>query len=254
MLLTNYCKNLIILWIRARSLSPFPRWSKEESEEHRMGGRIMSMYRKVFFCLIVFSLAACSSNRGMWDMYRMQRYRDSNMDFGAVKTVAVMPFVNLSRDQLAGDRVRDVFANALLSTGAVYVLPPGEVARGVTKAEISNPLTPSPEEVIKLGKAIKAEAIVTGTLKEYGEVRSSTTSANIVSMSLQMIETETGKVVWTASTTRGGITFWDRLLGGGGQPMEKVTMKAVDDLVKKLRSSGGHIQMSVGYGIEAARV
>jgi len=161
-------------------------------------------------------------------------YRDPKMDFGAVRTVAVMPFVNLSRDQLAGDRVRDVFINALLATGALYVLPTGELARGATRAEIPNPLTPSPEEVVKLGKLIKAEAIVTGTLKEYGEVRSTTTAANVISMSLQMIETETGKVVWTGSTTKGGITFWDRLLGGGGQPMDIVTVRAVNDLINKL--------------------
>jgi hypothetical protein len=209
-----------------RLTSPFFRWGEEKSEGHRTGERIMSIYRKVFLCLIIFSLAACAST--------IEMYRDPNMDFGAVKTVAVMPFVNLSRDQLAGDRVRDVFINALLATGAVYVLPTGEVARGVTKAEIPNPLTPSPEEVVKLGKMIKAEAIITGTLKEYGDVRSATTSANVISMSLQMIEAETGRVVWTASTTKGGITFLDRLLGGGGQPMDIVTVRAVNDLINKL--------------------
>jgi hypothetical protein len=135
---------------------------------------------------------------------------------------------------LAGDRVRDVFINALLATGAVYVLPTGEVARGVTRAEIPNPFTPYPEEAMKLGKTLKAEAIVTGTVKEYGDVRSSTTSANVISMSLQVMETETGKVVWTGSTTKGGITIWDRLLGGGGQPMDIVTVKAVYDLINKL--------------------
>ena len=47
-------------------------------------------------------------------------YRDPNMDFGAIQTIAVMPFSNLSRDSLASERVRDVFMNMLLATGAVY--------------------------------------------------------------------------------------------------------------------------------------
>lgn len=181
---------------------------------------------RIFFYLPLISLMACAST--------IEMYRDPNMDFGAVRTVAVMPFVNLSRDQLAGDRVRDVFVNALLATGAVYVLPTGEVARGVIRVELQTPATPSPEEVVKLGKAIKAEAVVVGTLKEYGDVRSGTASANAISMSLQMIETETGRVVWSASTTKGGITFWDRLFGGGGQPMDIITVKAVNNLVNKL--------------------
>jgi hypothetical protein len=188
-------------------------------------GKILSRLKIVIY-LILILLVGCA--------HKIETYRDPNMDFGAVRTVAVMPFVNLSRDQLAGDRARDVFINALLATGAVYVLPTGEVARGVVRAEIPNPFTPSPEEAMKLGKTLKSEAIVTGTVKEYGDVRSSTTSANVISMSLQVMETETGKVVWTGSTTKGGITIWDRLLGGGGQPMDIVTVKAVNDLINKL--------------------
>jgi len=189
-------------------------------------GKMLSQ-RKIFICLsLVLLLVGCA--------HTTDTYRDQNMDFGAVRTVAVMPFVNLSRDQLASDRVRDVFVTALLATGAVYVLPTGEVARGVIRLEIQAPATLSPEEAVKLGKAIKAEAVVLGTLKEYGDVRSGTASANAISMSLQMMESETGKVVWSASTTKGGITFWDRLLGGGGQPMDDITVKAIDDIINKL--------------------
>jgi hypothetical protein len=163
-------------------------------------------------------------------------YIDSKMDFGAIQTVAVMPFANLARDPVVADRVKDVFINKLLATGAIYVLPPGEVARGISRAEISTPTAPSPDEAIKLGGIIKVQAVLTGVVKEYGEVRSGTTSANIISVSIQMIETQTGKVVWTASSTKGGITVWDRLFGGGGKPMNIVTEKAVDDLINKLFS------------------
>ena len=55
------------------------------------------------------------------------------MDFGAIKTVVVMPFWNLTSNQQAADRVRDVFANALLATQAVYVVPTGEVARAASR-------------------------------------------------------------------------------------------------------------------------
>ena len=60
------------------------------------------------------------------------------MDFGMIQTVAVMPFANLTREQVVADRVRDVFINKLLSTEAVYVLPVGEVGRGIAKTEIEN--------------------------------------------------------------------------------------------------------------------
>ena len=49
-----------------------------------------------------------------------------------------------------------------------------------------------------------------------------------------MMEVQTGKIVWSASTTNGGISIWDRLFGGGGQPMDKITQNAVKDLINKL--------------------
>ncbi len=172
-------------------------------------------------------LAGCAASQ-------QATYVDPNMDFGAIQTVAVMPFTNLARDPVVPERVRDVFINKLLATGTIYVLPPGEVARGVARAEIATPATPSPEEVVKLGGIIKVQAIFTGVVREYGEVRAGTTAANMISVSLQMIETQTGKVVWTASSTKGGITIWDRLFGGGGKPMNVVTEEAVDDLLAQL--------------------
>jgi hypothetical protein len=187
--------------------------------------KMFDQYR-IFVCPILVFLAACATTSDI--------YRDPNMDFGAIKSIAVMPFISLARDNVAAERVRDVFINKLLSTGAVYVLPTGEVARGVARAEITNPATPSPEEVVKLAGIIKVETVITGVLKEYGEVRSGTAAANIISVSLQMMEAQTGKVVWSASTTKGGVTVWDRLFGGGGQPMDKVTQRAVNDLINKL--------------------
>ena len=181
---------------------------------------------KFFFYLAFLLLIACAGSRST--------YIDPNMDFGAVKSVAVMPFTSLAKDLIVAERVRDVFINRLLATGAVYVVPVGEVARGVARAEVQNPSALSPEEAVKLGGIIKVQAVITGTVREYGEVRSGTSSANIISVSLQMIEAQTGKVVWTDSSTRGGISIWDRLFGGGGKPMNKVTEKAVNDLIYRL--------------------
>lgn len=164
-------------------------------------------------------------------------YRDPKMDFGSIQTVAVAPFANLVRDPVVSERVRDVFINRLLASGAVYVLPVGEVARGISKLDIQNPSSPTAEEIVKLGALLKAEAVITGVVREYGEVRSGTSTANVISMSIQLIEAGTGRVVWSASSTKGGISVWNRLFGGGGQPLNKVTERAVDALLDKLLSS-----------------
>ena len=78
------------------------------------------------------------------------------------------------------------------------------------------------------------DVVITGTVREYGEVRSGPIAANTISVSLEMLEVQTGKVIWAATTTQGKITFTDRLFGGGGDPMDEVTREAVEDLLDKL--------------------
>jgi hypothetical protein len=71
-------------------------------------------------------------------------------------------------------------------------------------------------------------------VEEYGEVRSGSSAANLISISVQMMEAQTGRTVWTAASTKGGIGVVDRLLGGGGRPMYDVTRDAVNDVIAKL--------------------
>jgi hypothetical protein len=179
--------------------------------------------------LLLLALAAggCGTSRA-------KPYQDANMDFGAIRTVAVLPFSNLSRDNLAAERVRDVFASMLLSTGAVYVVPYGEVIRTVGKSGIPVASTPAVEDVLKLGTALKADAVVVGVVKEYGEVRAGSATGNVVSLSVQLLETATGKVVWSGASTRGGVSMKDRLLGGGGVPLNHATEAVVDDLLDQM--------------------
>jgi hypothetical protein len=186
----------------------------------------MIRHCKTITLLLLATLCGCAAP--------IDVYRDANMDFGAIRTVAVLPLANLTRESSAAERVRDVFSTALLSTGAIYVIPPGEVARGLNRVAVAMPSAPSTEEVVKLAAVVKADAVITGTIKEYGEVRSGSSAANVISLSMQLIEAQTGRVVWAATTTKGGIGIDDRLFGGGGEAMNTITVKAVDEMLKKL--------------------
>jgi hypothetical protein len=171
--------------------------------------------------------AGCSSKH--------RTYAHPNMDFGSIRTIVVLPLWNLSKDPQASDRVRDVFTNALLATNAVYVVPTGEVMRAVSRVNMPTPVTPTTDEVVKLCALLKADAVITGVLKEYGEVRTSSAVSNVVSLSLQMQEASTGKVVWSGASSKGGVGWGARLLGSaGGRPANEVTEQVVDDLLEQM--------------------
>ncbi len=188
---------------------------------------VMSRTRILAGLAVAVALAGC---------HRPQRaYTNANMDFGSIRSVAVLPFWNLSKEQQGAERVRDVFTNGLLATNSVYVVPTGEVARAVQRLNIATPVTPTTEDVVKLAAMLKVDAVLTGVLKEYGEVRSVSASSNVVSLSVQMQEGTSAKVVWSASSTKGGVGWGARLLGAtGGQPVNDVTEQVVDDLLAQL--------------------
>ena len=188
----------------------------------------LANFNKLVLSSLVIFLFACAPGSSL------TYYHDPQMDFAAIRSVAVMPFENLTRESQAAERVRDVFANSLLSTGAVYEIPAGEVSRGIARAGILNPAVPSGEEIAKFAGIIKVDAVITGTVTEYGAVTSGSATANVVSMNVQMIETQSQRIVWTASATEGGISIWDRLFGAGGEPMNDVTMAAVNNVLDKL--------------------
>jgi hypothetical protein len=187
--------------------------------------KVMNMLKRVILVMVVISLTACASE---------ETYKDPKMDFGSVYTVAVMPFANLTKEQLAADRVRDVFMTMLLASGEVYVLPQGEVARGLALAGIANSAAPSTDEAKKFAQLVKADAVITAVIREYGEMRSGSATANVISLSVQMTEAQTGRVVLSVSNTKGGIGITDRLFGGGGEPMNTITEKAIKDVIDKL--------------------
>lgn len=183
---------------------------------------------KVFIGVQLIFLAGCAkeSQKGV--------FFNELVDFASIQTVAVMPFQNLTDNDDSAERVRDVFMGMLLATEAVYVLPPGEVFRGISRVGMINPSAPSIEEIKSLAGILNIDVVITGVVREYQLVRSGATSANIISLSLQMIETETGTIIWSASSTKGGISITDRMFGGGGEPMNYVTLESVDDLLEKL--------------------
>jgi hypothetical protein len=176
--------------------------------------------------LLVATVAGCASGS--------RAYRDKQMEFGAIRTVAVLPLQNLTKEGVASDRVRESFSTALLASGAVYVVPVGEVARTVSRLGMGAPASPTVEDITKLGKALQADAIITGVVREYGETRSGSASASVVAVSLQLSETQTGKVVWSAAATRGGVTLPIRLFGGGGATVNELTEEVIDALLDNL--------------------
>lgn len=184
--------------------------------------------RTVLFWILLLGVG-CAGHRG-----GQATFHDPNMDFGLIQSVAVMPFENLSGTQHAGETSRDVFMTMLQAKVDLYVIPPGEILRAISRIQPESALMPTEEEVVKLAENLEADVVITGTVLEYGQVRSGSAGSNVCSLSIKMLEGQTGRVVWSATSTRGGVSAGDRLVGSGGKPMNVVVTKAAEDLVDRL--------------------
>lgn len=203
--------------------------NESASRTTRPRRRLRAAAALLLVAALVGAAGGCGTTRGLGSTYQ-----DPEIDLSLVQTVAVLPFANLTADDKAGERVRDVFSTMMQATGAVYVVPPGEVAKALGRTRVGRSEEPSPEEVTAVGTAVKADVVVTGVVREYGQVRSGNSTANAIALSVKIFATESGKVIWSGSSTAGGVTASDRFFGGGGEPMELVTEDALSDLIDRI--------------------
>ncbi len=151
-----------------------------------------------------------------------------NADFSSIRVVTVLPFDNVTSEKMAGERVQRLFLSELLNLNAFEVVEPGLAVRMVRR-EGFEMATISPDEIKKIGRDLKVQAVFLGTLVEYDEGRVGTTPSPRVTIQLRLVETEKGLTVWSITRTGGGASFSGRLFGIGGN----TAMAAAEDLIRE---------------------
>jgi len=149
-------------------------------------------------------------------------------NFQFLERVAVVPFENLSSDQGAGARVTQVFISELLAAKAFDVVEPGEVSQVLEKYGTVRTGALTKEQIISIGKDLKVQGIILGSVTEASSLRSGGGTANTVTIVVRMVETETGMTVWSTTNTSGKRGFWATLFGTG----DKSESEAIRDCVK----------------------
>jgi TolB-like protein len=161
------------------------------------------------------------------------RYVNPGFNFSFVKRVAVLPLENLANDPQAASRATRLFITELLATGSVEVVEPGDVRAAMARI-LGSGAGPTTEQVVALGKALQAQALVLGNVNESTETRAGTVTVPIVTLDLRMVETETGATVWAATHTEKGSGAGSRFLGTASEPVSETTRRCVKRLVEDL--------------------
>jgi TolB-like protein len=173
----------------------------------------------IFFLLLV---VGCSGS--------VIRYINPEANFSYIKKVAILPFNNMSGDRFAAERVRNTLAVDLLSRGVFDVMERGEVSKVmglVFRAagfEEGRALEVDKETLKLLGEKLGVQAVILGSVDEY-PARSGRNP--IVEISVRMLDTSSGIVLWQAKSTALGATTWKKIVGIEETDRSTMTRKAV---------------------------
>lgn len=205
----------------------FPVVIDESSNKRRI---LMISLKRYFLASTIFILFMISGCRSAVPTYHISE----DIDFSFFKKIAVMPLDNLTNEKFAGDIVKQVVISELLASGLVDVVIPGDVLNAIKSLGIKSITSLSTEEIRALGKALNVEAIIMGTVHEYGEVKVGTSSAPQVTITLMMADSASGAIVWSITKSRGGAGFMARHFGAKHATISETVLSVVRESIHTL--------------------
>ncbi len=171
---------------------------------------------------LALALAACGGS---------SRYVKRNADLAAMKTVAIIPFDNLTMDRLCAERLNRIFLTEVLNYRAFQVVEPGQVTRAI-RGQGFDAAALTPDDIKRLGKLLNAQALIVGSVLEFEEARAGTGAR--VKLQFRLIETESAATIWSVTRSQGGIGFGARLLGLEGASATDIAEQLIRDEVSRL--------------------
>lgn len=190
----------------------------------------MFLLKKYLYVLLLLSFFIISGCRGSALIYHI----NENVDFSFIKRVAVMPLDNMTKEKSAGDIIRQVVISELLATGLVEVLVPGEVMQAIKRLNVKNISSPTEDEIKALGKTMKVQALIIGSVEQFGEIKSGTVSAPEITITLMMADTGAGNIIWSVTHTHGGAGFMARHFGADSETMSEAVQAVVRESIQTL--------------------
>ncbi len=116
-----------------------------------------------------------------------------------VLKIAVMPFK--ATTDLIGSSVADMTVTELLRTQKYQLVERGQMAKVLSEAELAMAGL-SDSKAVEAAKMLGAEAVVIGTVDEYGTQAKGGDTYAVVGLSIRLINCATGKILWSADLAK----------------------------------------------------
>ena len=159
-------------------------------------------------------------------------------DMTLYKRVVIVPFVNLSGEPYAVGRVVRAFTTELILVDRFQIVDPSLLMGELERANVGPDAT-GQFEINKLRDAaakLGATAVIRGSVSEYAMRRVGTDEYPVIAFDCEMLDVQTGIVIWRLSIQQTGKGRLPVVGGSGERTYSRVTQEACERAVKLLRA------------------
>ncbi|PLX50881.1 MAG: hypothetical protein C0613_02285 [Desulfobulbaceae bacterium] len=179
----------------------------------------------VLLLLLAMVTGGCARRGGL------ESFSRENIDIGFVRTIAVLPLQNNSNDEYAPERVRNITMTQVLGRGIFDVVDKG-VVDSLLHEEAIDPGKPLDRQALRrLGQRLNVQAVMLGTIDLADEGRKGSVVYPLLSVTMRLLEVESGLVIWQASASASGDSIWRRLFGLAAVGRFELTLGLVDKML-----------------------
>jgi TolB-like protein len=176
-------------------------------------------------CSLLIFIYGCSSS--------LKQYIRPNINIGNIKTIAVLPFENLTQDRHADEKIRRIVIIELLSRN-IDVIEPGEVTKVLRELRLRTLASISNSDIKYIGETLGVDAVMKGSIGTFKISRGISVSYPEVSIHLMLLEATSGNIIWSVWHTAGGASFWTRHFGAEGITLDEAAKKVVKEAIDTL--------------------
>jgi TolB-like protein len=161
---------------------------------------------------------------------QQQHFVRQGTDLEHIRSVAVLPFENFTRDDFAGEKIRRIVITELLTRG-VDVTEPGEVTKLLRELNVMTLRSIKTKEIQKLGETLEVDAVMSGSVEAFGISKGINVTYPEVTINLMLLDTGSGKIIWSVRDSTGGASFWTRHFGAEGISLSEAAQKTVKEAI-----------------------
>ncbi|MBE0598782.1 MAG: hypothetical protein IH614_16120 [Desulfuromonadales bacterium] len=179
--------------------------------------------------IVLLLLAGCSARN------QTKSFMRKEVDLSYIQNVAVLPFENLGGGAGAAQRTREIIMTQVLASGLFNVVDKGRVD-STLRTEAIEPGTPIDGPTLRrLGQRLETQAFLLGSVEQAADARTGGAVYPEISLTLRLIDAESGSVLWQSSGRGSGYSLMDRLFGVTPKNSFQVTLDLVSKMLVTIR-------------------